>query len=265
MLSWKLWRTLYDVPLRWRLRKVLMPESLFEKFGALELASFGMLIWICACGILPFILIPATITYFGMRLAWTTASMLARQHEFGRFDTFAATALGSLEMMLEVGRICFKPMIQSALNLLFTALALVTVFLLFLSLLGRSLNLVIAGGFVVIVVALIAYFDYRQTFIASFLVGVLAGTMRERTVAWLTVFAGCVTMQFSIYGVTYLQFSLWINHSPRTTDGTEYLWLFLGVVVPLVVSYLLREALIMILWRAVKTRLNDDIPALKPV
>jgi hypothetical protein len=266
MLSWKLWHSLFDIPLRWRLRKVLVPESLFEHFGIVESANIGTIIWMGLCGILPFIIIPATVTSLAMRLAWTTASVLARQYEFGRFDTLAATSLGGLEMMLEVGRICCKPVCQSALTFFIFAVSTISGIIILLSLMSKSLNLLLTGGVVILVVSLIVYIDYRQTFIASFLMGILAGTTRERTIARLGVVVGCGVMQLAIYSTGFIIFFAALTYLPvnRSSD-TQALWLFIMVIITAVVPYLLREAIIFILWRTIKIRLNDDMPTLKPI
>lgn len=106
------------------------------------------------------------------------------------------------------------------------------------------------------------YLDFIQSIIVGVLVGMIVPSFsRQRSDAQLLGLSGFLTIQFSTYFVTYLVCFLMLPVMGRAL-GIESITLELILLLPrLIVFFLIREALIVLLWRWLVVHFNEELPA----
>jgi hypothetical protein len=267
MLSLRLWRELDIVPAYPLLHKVFIPNSpgIFPRF----VVEFIAVIMFCLCTAFPFIVLPLVIIFSCLNMTLRIAATLAHQHELDRFELLSITPIGILRTAIDISRVHSKEL-REYIEIVRSFGGASVVFILNVSVLafGISLNstqpnsnnfALFVGllGFLFVVVAL--YHDCRQSFILGVVIGILAGSVRERMTARVWALGGYVGIQLSLYVLLGLLFSLLIELFGEMRFLNVDLRL-LGVIILVTLGHFsAREIVIRLLWRHLRQSLNDEL------
>jgi hypothetical protein len=275
MLTFKLWRALNVPPTYRQVIKRLLPDKMPPR--GLTIEPMVSLVVLCACATFPFLGIPLILHLSAVRLTLHITNVIAKWHELRRRDLLAITPIGELTLLFEVCRAYFHPepaadSSDSDTNFRRTLLALAAVVgliiapILLLTLRDTEESLFpIVVMFVspTIVVGAVAW-EYRQSFVMGTLIALLSATAGDRTMARVWMLGSYFVLQLSLYVLLMLKVGVMgaLNLTLRNGLG-EVGALIVSVGIPLGVLFGAREALVWLLWRRLRGRVNEDAAQLK--
>jgi hypothetical protein len=260
--SWRLWRLLHKVPVRWELKKLLLPKHYnFSDWSPREFPLM-LLPWLYLCAMLPFLLIPLTTTFLCLRLAWQISAALNRHHELDRHELLAVTPIGDFGVIMEIGRIYCGVLIPFARTMYFSGMFFAVFILASITLISPSLFF--AGLLAIVSTACLTVLDFRQTLVISFLIGVRASFLGDNLITRLWILGVGLMWQIASYSLIMFLFIGFSQFAQQKAVAGAMNFAIMGALIgALAISYLLRELVVMWLWNALRWRLNDDVPAFR--
>ena len=299
MMTWKLWRVLkappYDDPIFRRSSQNYQPPSRWRQV-------LDYLVWIVVIALFvgylrqtfvslstdlsPIIIFVGIIalggTIYGVDWALAISDTVALARENNTLDLLCITPRGAIGAVWALGlsqlhrASNFHNRNTSRRRVFFslgTGLLLISIALGGMMLTVRNANLLPLLDLTALFVAVLssfallvaAYVDYIQSIVVSLLVGMIIPTFsRQRFDTQVWALSGFLTVQLGTYFVTYLVCFVILPTIVRTF-GIENLTLELILLLPrLIVFSLIREVLIVLLWRGLVLHFNEELRVSAP-
>lgn len=291
MLSWMLWRALNDPPRRHPLFRYTLsrarranPRATTALFMWLVTFTGTGLCWTVTFDWIPsliLVLVLAVNTLFGAFWAVNISAAIVGEQLHSRYDLLAALPIGRLgtSWAMCTGYMHRRP-IFTWVPFFARLLAIVTLFTLtgalFITLFVTSnqtisestlqnnvalVPLIIFG----IGCAVIFYMDHQASFVMAVLFGLLTPIdMRNETEARLQALSGFLLFQMVVYLLVGAAVYWLIPQFAAMQTHVYGFWLSTGITLIFVTLYILiRESLIIWLWRILVHRLNADLPEIR--
>jgi hypothetical protein len=257
MLTVQIWRTLIRSSKRQTLRRVIAPDALELRFGSgYRVASFiGFFVWI----LFPFILPPLLINFLCLRLTIKIAHAISRRYELGQQDLLTITPLGSFPFIMETCRAYIHFTHQEISRFMRSGVTAIVIAGGFAFTIPFTINLVLTNTsrdlWVVFlaflsVTMILSFWEYIQLATLAVLIGILAGSSKNRMSAQSWAIGLLAGIQFSLYGGWFFI----VSSSVQTP-----LNILLTVILFSPLIFIIREGVIFVLWRVLRRRFKDDI------
>jgi hypothetical protein len=257
MLTVRLWRTLIRTSKRQTLRRVIAPDALQLRISrGYRVASFiGFFVWI----LFPFILPALLINLLCLRLTVKIAHAISRRRELGQQDLLAITPVGTFSFILETCRAYIYFTHQEISRFLRSGVTAILITGGFACTVPVTISIVLTNTsqellvvFMIFLSAtlILSFWEYIQLATLAVLLGILAGSSKDRVSAQSWAIGLLTGVQFSLYGGW-----LWIVSATVRTP----IEIFLTLMFFSPLLFIIREGVIFVLWRVLRHRFKDDL------